>query len=45
MVIKKALEEHETEARPDWDRVSDWSDIKFLRKKIKYLMLKLKKSH
>ena len=35
MVIKKALEEHETEARPDWDRVSDWSDIKFLRKKIK----------
>jgi len=35
MAIKKALDEHESEGRPDWDRLSDWKDIRFLRKRIK----------
>lgn len=35
IAIKKALEEHESEARPEWDRTSDWKDIRFLRKRIK----------
>ncbi len=35
LAIKKALEEHETEAKPEWDRASEWNDIRFLRKKIK----------
>ena len=26
--IKKALAEHESEARPDWDRGVEWSDVK-----------------
>ena len=35
LAIKKALDEHESEGRPDWDRLSDWKDIRFLRKRIK----------
>jgi predicted deacylase len=35
MAIKKALREHESEDRPDWDRSSDWGVARFLRKRIK----------
>ncbi|MBT4066584.1 MAG: succinylglutamate desuccinylase/aspartoacylase family protein [Euryarchaeota archaeon] len=35
LAIKKALAEHESEARPEWDRSSDWGEIRFLRKRIK----------
>jgi len=35
LAIKKALAEHESEARPEWDRTSDWKEIRFLRKRIK----------
>ena len=35
LAIKKALEEHESEARPEWDRSSEWGDARFLRKRIK----------
>ena len=35
LAIKKALSEHESEGRPDWDRSSDWKDIRFMRKRIK----------
>ena len=35
LAIKKALEEHESEGRPDWDRSSEWGDIRYLRKRIK----------
>tara|TARA_B100000405_G_scaffold40088_1_gene26875 strand:+ start:1317 stop:2612 length:1296 start_codon:yes stop_codon:yes gene_type:complete len=35
LAIKKALDEHESEGRPEWDRLSDWKDIRFLRKRIK----------
>jgi predicted deacylase len=35
MAIKKALQEHESEDRPDWDRSSDWGVARFLRKRIK----------
>jgi len=35
LAIKKALEEHETEARPEWDRPSDWTEIRYLRKRIR----------
>ena len=35
LAIKKALEEHESEARPEWDRSSEWDDARFLRKRIK----------
>lgn len=35
LAIKKALEEHESEARPEWDRSSKWVDARFLRKRIK----------
>ncbi len=35
LAIKKALAEHESEARPEWDRSSEWEDIRFLRKRIK----------
>ena len=35
LAIKKALDEHESEARPEWDRVSEWNDIRFLEKKSK----------
>ena len=35
LAIKKALDEHESEARPEWDRATEWKDIRFLRKKIK----------
>ena len=35
LAIKKALEEHESEARPEWDRSSKWGDARFLRKRIK----------
>ena len=33
--IKKALEEHESEARPEWDRGVKWGDIRLFRKRIK----------
>ena len=33
--IKKALAEHESEARPDWDRSVEWDDVKLFRKRIK----------
>ncbi len=35
LAIKKALEKHESEARPEWDRTNDWKDIRFFRRKIK----------
>ena len=35
LAIKKALDEHESEARPEWDRTSKWGDVRFLRKRIK----------
>ena len=35
LAIKKALAEHESEGRPEWDRISNWKDIRFLRKRIK----------
>ena len=35
LAIKKALDEHESAARPEWDRASEWNDIRFLRKKVK----------
>ena len=35
IAIKKALDEHESEARPEWDRTSKWGDVRFLRKRIK----------
>ena len=33
--IKYALEEHESEARPEWDRGVKWGDIRLFRKRIK----------
>ena len=35
LAIKKALAEHESEARPEWDRTSEWKEIRFMRKRIK----------
>jgi len=35
LAIKKALQEHESEDRPEWDRSSDWEVTRFLRKRIK----------
>ena len=35
LAIKKALQEHESEERTDWDRSSEWGEIRFLRKRIK----------
>ena len=35
MAIVEALKEHQTEDRPEWDRTSDWGDIRFNRKRIK----------
>ena len=35
LAIKKALQEHESEARPEWDRTSDWGEVRFMRKRIK----------
>ena len=35
LAIKKALAEHESEERQEWDRTSDWGEIRFLRKRIK----------
>lgn len=35
LAIKKALQEHESEDRPDWDRSSEWGVTRFLRKRIK----------
>lgn len=35
LAIKKALQEHESEDRPDWDRSSEWVVTRFLRKRIK----------
>lgn len=35
LAIKKALAEHESGARPEWDRASEWGEIRFLRKRIK----------
>tara|TARA_B100000989_G_scaffold51417_1_gene34205 strand:- start:264 stop:1556 length:1293 start_codon:yes stop_codon:yes gene_type:complete len=35
LAIKKALEEHESEGRPEWDRSSDWKEFRFMRKRVK----------
>lgn len=35
MAIEEAMEAHKTEDRPEWDRVADWGDIRFNRKRIK----------
>ena len=35
LAIKKALEEHESEGRPEWDRSSDWGEFRFMRKRVK----------
>ena len=34
LAIKKALQEHESEDRPDWDRSTDWKVTRFLRKRM-----------
>ena len=34
MAIDEAMKEHKTEDRPEWDRNSDWGDIRFNRKRI-----------
>ena len=34
-IIKKALEEHESEARHDWDRENEWKPVRFFRKIVK----------
>ncbi len=33
--ITKALEQHKTEDRPEWDRDAEWGEVRFYRKKIK----------
>lgn len=33
--IEEAMKAHQTEDRPEWDRASDWGDIRFFRKRIK----------
>ena len=33
--IDEAMREHKTEDRPEWDRTSEWGDIRFNRKRIK----------
>ena len=35
MAIEEAMKAHQTEDRPDWDRSSEWGDIRFFRKRIK----------
>jgi len=35
IAIKKALQDHETETRSDWDRENEWKQIRFCRKIIK----------
>jgi len=35
LAIKKALAEHESENRQDWDRSADWKEVRFLRKRVK----------
>ena len=35
MAIEEAMKEHQTEDRPEWDRTSEWGDIRFYRKRIK----------
>jgi len=35
MEISKALEQHKSEDRPEWDRDADWGEIRFFRRKIK----------
>lgn len=34
MAIEEALRAHQTEDRPEWDRGSEWGEIRFYRKKI-----------
>ena len=35
IAIDEAMKAHRTEDRPDWDRSSEWGDIRFNRKRIK----------
>ena len=35
IAIEEAMKAHQTEDRPDWDRSSEWGDIRFFRKRIK----------
>jgi hypothetical protein len=35
LAIKKALEEHESGGRPEWDRGMEWKEIRFFRKRVK----------
>lgn len=35
MAIDEAMKAHRTEDRPEWDRTSDWGDVRFYRKRIK----------
>ena len=34
MAIDEAMKAHQTEDRPEWDRGSDWGDVRFFRKRI-----------
>ncbi|HIL65343.1 MAG TPA: hypothetical protein EYG33_04165, partial [Candidatus Poseidoniales archaeon] len=33
--IAKALEEHTSETKEEWDRGSEWKEIRFFRKRVK----------
>ncbi|MBN29336.1 MAG: hypothetical protein CMB34_01555, partial [Euryarchaeota archaeon] len=33
--IDQAMKAHQTEDRPEWDRGSEWGDVRFMRKRIK----------
>lgn len=35
IAIEEAMKAHKTEDRPEWDRGSDWGEIRFYRKRIK----------
>jgi predicted deacylase len=35
IAIEEAMKAHQPEDRPEWDRTSEWSDIRFHRKRIK----------
>ena len=35
IAIDEAMKAHRTEDRPEWDRTSDWGDVRFNRKRIK----------
>ena len=34
MAIDEAMKAHRTEDRPEWDRTSDWGDVRFNRKRL-----------